>query len=36
MDREAKTFWPRALEMSRAIGGLNEIFIYGRSLLREV
>jgi hypothetical protein len=22
--------------MSRAIGGLNEIFIYGRSLLREV
>jgi hypothetical protein len=25
-----------ALEMSRATGGLNEIFVYVRSLLREV
>jgi hypothetical protein len=33
---EAKTFWRLLFKMSGVTGGLNEIFVYGRSPLREV
>jgi hypothetical protein len=37
LDTEAKTFWPLLWKyMSGATDGLNEIFVHGRSPLREV
>jgi hypothetical protein len=36
LDTEAKNILASALKMSGATGVLNEIFVYGRSPLREI